>query len=217
MAILVFILCLIGVAASLTWLATCLIRRRPKKRAGILLVACLVIGFAAALAAPKVEKKDQPAPEPSQTVQEASSSADEKETAEPVAEAPAEKTPQEQLEEICRASLSSGDELVRVEVNEDMSKENAGQGKLIVLPYFKSQSGFRSAELMKAGKMIQAIYASGLPVSDVTTFTQDMSGHTIMKCTMDAKRAAALDWSSVNYNTFDKDLSKFWAVQSLRK
>ena len=65
--------------------------------------------------------------------------------------------------------------------------------------------------------MIQAIYASGLPVSEVTTFTQDMSGKTIMKCTMDAKRAADLDWSSVNYKNFDKDLSKFWAVQSLRK
>lgn len=217
MAILVFVLCLIGVAASLTWLATCLIRRRPKKRAGILLMACLVIGFAAALAAPKVEKKDRPAPEPSQTVQEASSSADEKETAEPVAEAPAEKTPQKQLEEICRASLQSGDELVSVEVNEDMSKENYGTGKLIVLPHFKSQSGFRASELMKAGKMIKAIYDSGLPVSEVTTFTQDMSGQTIMKCTMDAKRAAALDWTSVNYKNFDKDLSKFWAVQSLRK
>ena len=38
-----------------------------------------------------------------------------------------------------------------------------------------------------------------------------------MKCTMDAKRAASIDWASVNYKTFDNDLTKFWAVQSLRK
>lgn len=203
MAIPVFLLCFAGLVAGLVWLAVCALRKRPKKRAGILSVVCFVVGFAALLAIP-VPDKNQPA----ETAQE--------ETSAPASPA-AEKTPQEQLEEICRASLSSGDELVRVEVNEDMSKENAGQGKLIVLPYFKSQSGFRSAELMKAGKMIQAIYASGLPVSEVTTFTQDMSGQTIMKCTMDAKRAAALDWTSVNYKNFDKDLTKFWAVQSLRK
>lgn len=202
-AIPVSLLCLAGLVAGLVWLAVCAIRKRPKKRAVILSVACFVVGLAAFFAIP-VPDKSQPA----ETAQEESSA--------PTAPS-AEKTPQEQLEEICRASLSSGDELVRVEVNEDMSKENAGQGKLIVLPYFKSQSGFRSAELMKAGKMIHAIYESGLPVSEVTTFTQDMSGQTIMKCTMDAKRAAALDWSSVNYGTFDKDLTKFWAVQSLRK
>lgn len=203
MAIPVFLLCFAGLAAGLVWLAVCAMCKHPKKRAVILSVACFVVGLAAFLEIP-VPDKSQPA----ETAQEESSA--------PTAPA-AEKTPQEQLEEICRASLSSGDELVRVEVNEDMSKENAGQGKLIVLPYFKSESGFRSSELMKAGKMIQAIYESGLPVSEVTTFTQDMSGKTIMKCTMDAKRAAALDWASVNYNTFDKDLSKFWAVQSLRK
>ena len=97
MAIPVSLLCFAGLAAGLVWLAVCAIRKRPKKRAVILSVVCFVIGVAAFFEIPVPDKS-----QPVETAQEEASA--------PAAPA-AEKAPQEQLEEICRASLSSGDEL----------------------------------------------------------------------------------------------------------
>lgn len=121
-----------------------------------------------------------------------------------------------EIDRICKEQLSEGDELAKVEVNEDMSSKNFGSGKLIVLPYVHSQSGFKSAELMKVCKMMKALYSSDLPISEVTIFTQDMSGKTIMKSTMSADRASSIDWGTVEYNNFDSQLDKFWTVPSMR-
>ena len=121
-----------------------------------------------------------------------------------------------EIDRICKEQLSEGDELAKVEVNEDMSSKNFGSGKLIVLPYVHSQSGFKSAELMKVCKMMKALYSSDLPISEVTIFTQDMSGKTIMKSTMSADRAISIDWGTVEYKNFDSQLDKFWTVPSMR-
>ena len=121
-----------------------------------------------------------------------------------------------EIDRICKEQLSEGDELAKVEVNEDMSSKNFGSGKLIVLPYVHSQSGFKSAELMKVCKMMKALYSSDLPISEVTIFTQDMSGKTIMKSTMSADRASSIDWGTVEYKNFDSHLDKFWTVPSMR-
>ena len=121
-----------------------------------------------------------------------------------------------EIDRICKEQLSEGDELAKVEVNEDMSSKNFGSGKLIVLPYVHSQSGFKSAELMKVCKMMKALYSSDLPISEVTIFTQDMSGKTIMKSTMSADRAISIDWGTVEYKNFDSHLDKFWTVPSMR-
>lgn len=121
-----------------------------------------------------------------------------------------------EIDRICKEQLSEGDELAKVEVNEDMSSKNFGSGKLIVLPYVHSQSGFKSAELMKVCKMMKVLYSSDLPISEVTIFTQDMSGKTIMKSTMSADRASSIDWGTVEYKNFDSHLDKFWTVPSMR-
>jgi hypothetical protein len=129
---------------------------------------------------------------------------------------PQEENMQSKIESICRKNISNGDELIKVEVNEDMSNKNYGSGKVIVLPYFKSQSGARSTELMKISKMMKILYSEGLPISEVTIFTQDMSGKTIMKSTLSAEKAATIDWENVRYSNFDKQLDKFWTVSGLR-
>lgn len=222
---LVLFLSMIGFGVGLAWLAVNAFRKRPKKKPGIVaavafvaFVACVPFlpppDHSKAKSAPVEVAEEKPIEAPTPTPEE--KKAEEPPAAEP-APAPTEKSPAAALKEICQAEISKGDELVDVEVNEDMSKENFGTGKLIVLPKFKSNSGFRSSELMKAAKMIKAIYAAGYPVSEVTVFTQDMSGHTIMKCTMNEQRAASIDWSVVSYSEFDKYLSNFWAVPALRK
>lgn len=129
---------------------------------------------------------------------------------------PQEEDMQSKIEAICLKNIKDGDELVKVEVNEDMSNKNYGSGKLIVLPYFKSQSGYRSTELMKISKLMKNLYSEGLPISEVTIFTQDMSGMTIMKSTLSAEKATAIDWKNVRYSSFDKQLDKFWTAPGLR-
>lgn len=209
------LLSFVGLVGGVIWLVVNLFRRRPKKKPVLLFVSGIVFFFLFGLTTTPPEKKPaEPAPAVAETsapaAQEEKAAAAKEETAAPA------KTPKEALTEICRANISNGDELVDVEVNEDMSKENYGKGKLIVLPKFKSQSGFRSSELMKVCKMMKAIYDAGYPVSEVTIFTQDMSGMTIMKSTLDEKKAKQIDWSTVTYADFDKQLSKFWAVPDLR-
>lgn len=208
------LLSFVGLVGGVVWLVVNLFRRRPKKKPALLFVSGIVFFFLFGLTTTPPEKKPaEPAPAVAET--SAPAAQEEKAAAEKETAAPA-KTPKEALTEICRANISNGDELVDVEVNEDMSKENYGKGKLIVLPKFKSQSGFRSSELMKVCKMMKAIYDAGYPVSEVTIFTQDMSGMTIMKSTLDEKKAKQIDWSTVTYADFDKQLSKFWAVPDLR-
>lgn len=121
-----------------------------------------------------------------------------------------------EIELLCKSAIKDGDELIKVEVNEDMSNKNYGSGKFIVLPYFKSQSGARSTELMKISKIMKNLYSEGLPISEVTIFTQDMSGMTIMKSTLSAEKAAVIDWKNVRYSSFDNQLDKFWTVPALR-
>lgn len=124
-------------------------------------------------------------------------------------------TPAEQIEQICRQK--AGDKyFTKVEVNEDMSKENFGKGKLIVLPYVKDEAGFRQTGFALSGEIIRALYESGLPISEVTVFVQDMSGHTTMKCTMDETTAKNIDWNTVSYKHFDKYLDDLWMIPQLR-
>ena len=124
-------------------------------------------------------------------------------------------TPAEQIEQICRQK--AGDKyFTKVDVNEDMSKENFGKGKLIVLPYVKDEAGFRRTGFALSGEIIRALYESGLPISEVTVFVQDMSGHTTMKCTMDEKTAKRIDWDTVSYKHFDKYLDNLWMIPQLR-
>lgn len=134
----------------------------------------------------------------------------------PIATQPKEESMQDKIESICRKNIKDGDELVKVEVNEDISNKNYGSGKFIVLPYFKSQSGVRSTELMKISKMMKNIYSEELPISEVTIFTQDMSGKTIIKSTLSAEKAATIDWKNIRYSNFDKQLDKFWTAPGLR-
>lgn len=125
-------------------------------------------------------------------------------------------TPAEQIEQICRQK--AGDKyFTKVEVNEDMSKENFGKGKLIVLPYVKDEAGFRQTGFALSGEIIRALYESGLPISDVTVFIQDMSGHTTMKCTMNERTAKKTNWDTVSYKHFDKYLDDVWMIPQLRK
>lgn len=125
-------------------------------------------------------------------------------------------TPAEQIEQICRQK--AGDKhFTKVEVNEDMSKENFGKGKLIVLPYVKDEAGFRQTGFALSGEIIRALYESGLPISEVTVFIQDMSGHTTMKCTMNEKTAKNINWDTVSYKHFDKYLDDVWMIPQLRK
>lgn len=133
--------------------------------------------------------------------------------------APAESatsTPKEKIEQICRQK--AGDKyFTKVEVNEDMSKENYGKGKLIVLPYVKDEAGFRSTGLALSGEIIRALYESGLPISEITVFIQDMSERTTMKCTMDEKTAKNINWDTVSYKHFDRYLDDVWTIPQLRK
>nr|DAV17795.1 MAG TPA: hypothetical protein [Caudoviricetes sp.] len=125
-------------------------------------------------------------------------------------------TPAEQIEQICRQK--AGDKhFTKVEVNEDMSKENFGKGKLIVLPYVKDEAGFRQTGFALSGEIIRALYESGLPISEVTVFIQDMSEHTTMKCTMNEKTAKNINWDTVSYKHFDKYLDDVWMIPQLRK
>lgn len=125
-------------------------------------------------------------------------------------------TPAEQIEQICRQK--AGDKhFTKVEVNENMSKENFGKGKLIVLPYVKDEAGFRQTGFALSGEIIRALYESGLPISEVTVFIQDMSGHTTMKCTMNEKTAKNINWDTVSYKHFDKYLDDVWMIPQLRK
>lgn len=125
-------------------------------------------------------------------------------------------TPAEQIEQICRQK--AGDKhFTKVEVNEDMSKENFGKGKLIVLPYVKDEAGFRQTGFALSGEIIRALYESGLPISEVTVFIQDMSEHTTMKCTMNEKTAKNINWDTVSYKHFDKYLDDIWMIPQLRK
>lgn len=125
-------------------------------------------------------------------------------------------TPAEQIEQICRQK--AGDKyFTKVEVNEDMSKENFGKGKLIVLPYVKDEAGFRQTGFALSGEIIRALYESGLPISGVTVFIQDMSEHTTMKCTMNERTAKKIDWDTVSYKHLDKYLDDVWMIPQLRK
>lgn len=125
-------------------------------------------------------------------------------------------TPAEQIEQICRQK--AGDKhFTKVEANEDMSKENFGKGKLIVLPYVKDEAGFRQTGFALSGEIIRALYESGLPISEVTVFIQDMSEHTTMKCTMNEKTAKNINWDTVSYKHFDKYLDDVWMIPQLRK
>jgi hypothetical protein len=125
-------------------------------------------------------------------------------------------TPAEQIEQICRQK--AGDKhFTKVEVNEDMSKENFGKGKLIVLPYVKDEAGFRQTGFALSGEIIRALYESGLSISEVTVFIQDMSEHTTMKCTMNEKTAKNINWDTVSYKHFDKYLDDVWMIPQLRK
>ena len=125
-------------------------------------------------------------------------------------------TPAEQIEQICRQKV--GDKhFTKVEVNEDMSKENFGKGKLIVLPYVKDEAGFRQTGFALSGEIIRALYESGMPISEVTVFIQDMSGHTTMKCTMNERTAKKTNWDTVSYKHFDKYLDDVWMIPQLRK
>lgn len=123
---------------------------------------------------------------------------------------------QEKIENICKNDIPDGDELVEVKVNEDMSNENWGSGKNIILIYFKSQSGYRNAELEKVANIMKDVYSAELPISEVTIFTQDMSGKLIMKSTLSDERAAKIDWDHIRYSKFDKQLNEIWTVPALR-
>lgn len=125
-------------------------------------------------------------------------------------------TPTEQIEQICRQK--AGDKyFTKVEVHEDMSKENLGKGKLIVLPYVKDEAGFRRTGFALSGEIIRALYESGLPISEVTVFIQDMSENTTMKCTMNEKTAKNINWDTISYKNFDRYLDDVWMLPQLRK
>lgn len=68
-----------------------------------------------------------------------------------------------------------------------------------------------------SGEIMKALYESGLPISEVTVFIQDMSERTTMKCTMDEKTAKNINWDAISYKHFDKYLDEVWMIPQLRK
>lgn len=124
---------------------------------------------------------------------------------------------QGEIENICKKNIAADDQLVEVKINEDMGNKYWGSGKNIVLIYFKSGSGFRGVELEKVANIMEGVYSTDLPISQVVVFSQDMSGHLIMKSTLSEERAAKIDWDHIRYSKFDKQLDEFWTIPELRQ
>lgn len=133
-------------------------------------------------------------------------------------------TASDKIKDICKDKL--GSQLISVEVNDNIGKND---GSKIVLIHLKGQTGVsdegsRKMMLRQSIDLLDALYTSGQPISEVTSFSEatmvDKYGKgtqtVVMKCTLKSDTAAKIEWKNKGSIDFTQVLDSYWVSPSLR-
>lgn len=133
-------------------------------------------------------------------------------------------TASDKIKDICKDKL--GSQLISVEVNDNIGKND---GSKIVLVHLKGQTGVsdngsQKMMLRQSRDLLEELYTSGQPISEVTTFSEatmvDKYGKetqtVVMKCTLKSDTAAKIEWKNKGSIDFTQVLDNYWVSPSLR-